>query len=591
MKSVFLRLWHRGIAVGLLACSMQSAAAQTPAFTQATACGDGLTSNSYALAEAITADPQGNTYVAGQFTGTVRFGSITLVGYYNAFVAKRNATGTWLWVVSGGGGGNAKCTDVTLDAQGQVYVTGAFSDGAGSVPIPATFGATALTSAGGPDVLVAKLDGNTGAWLWAQQAGFGNAYSGTDLGRAVVPDGAGGLLVAGTFDGPIIRIGPNTLYNVGRGTDLFVARLDAATGAWGWAVSTGHGTVQDLVADAQGNAYLTGEFGSAIAFGPFQLVQARGGYLAKISRAGAWQWASAFTATPGTGSFPGGIGGIGCKGLAVDNRGHLYACGGFNGATARFDAVTLTNASGTFQGNTAPGSIQNSDAFVARLSTATGSWQWAVRAGGVDGEYLTDLAVRGSRVYAAGIFGRGSGLDPGTPSANGSVFGTTAVVSAGKYDAVVAALDTAGGWQWAVQAGGVEQEEVRGIALDAGNRLHLIGTFEGASAQFGGMTVAGSAFSSYYTGFLAQLAGGPLAALPTAASTSFALYPNPARAVVTVTGLAPNERLQVLDVLGRCVALGQMPPQGSLQLLLPVSLSPGVYLVRAGSQIRRLLVE
>ncbi|WP_305013236.1 T9SS type A sorting domain-containing protein [Hymenobacter mellowenesis] len=505
-------------------------------------------------------------------------------------MAKRNAAGAWLWVANGGGAEGDQIADVALDAQGQVYVVGSFAQGSRNVPVTATFGGFTITSAGYSDVLVAKLDGATGAWLWVQQAGFGNANTGTDIGRAVAPDGAGGVLVAGTFDGPALRVGATVLQNVGNGTDLFVARLDAATGAWGWAVSTGHGTVADLAADAQGNAYLTGEFGSGIAFSAlFPLTQQRGSYLAKINRLGAWQWAQALTGTAGTGTFPGGFGGTTCSGLAADERGHLYICGAFGGATATFGATTLTNASATYQGQ-ALGTIQLNDAFVARLNAATGAWQWAVRAGGSDDESLGQLVVRGNRIYTGGAFGRVPAT--GTPSPAGSVFGTNALVSVGQEDIVVAALDTAGTWQWALRAGGSGQDRTGRVALDATGRLHITGIFNGPAAQFGSFNVVANPYAGVYpTFFMARLAGGPLAARPLAGQAPFALYPNPAHSAFTVEGLPPEQVVEVLDALGRRVAGGHVPLQGPLYLALPHALPPGLYVVRSGSQAQRLLVE
>ncbi|MDO7848567.1 T9SS type A sorting domain-containing protein [Hymenobacter sp. M29] len=584
MNPFYFYFLRGSLTLCLLLALANSTRAQVPVFDQAGGCGVGTTPSSSRV-NMVTADAQGNTYVVGQFNGSVRFGATTLTetGFNDAFVAKRDASGAWLWASGGGGGESDQFTDVAVDAQGQVYAVGSFAQGSRNVPVTATFGGFTITSAGYSDVLVAKLDGATGAWLWVQQAGFGNANDGRDFGRAVAPDGAGGVLVAGTFDGPALRVGATVLQNVGRGTDLFVARLDAATGAWGWAVSTGHGTVADLAADAQGNAYLTGDFGSGIAFSAlFPLTQQSGSYIAKIDRLGNWQWARNLTATPGTGTFPGGAGFTYCAGLATDNAGHLYACGKFSGGTAAFGATTLTNTSGTYwPGPSAPGTFQLGDAFVGRLDAATGGWQWAVRAGsGPDDEFLSQLAVRGNRVYAAGTFGR----EPvtGTPSAAGSTFGTTALVSTGNEDIVVVALDTAGAPQWALRAGGGYQDAVTGLVLDANNRLHLAGTCGGA--QFGPFTVTTLAY-------LARLSGAPLAARPLAGQAPFALYPNPARSTVTVEGLAPGQPVQLLDALGRRMAGGHMPSHGPLHLVLPPALPPGMYVVRNGSQAHRLLVE
>ena len=65
------------------------------------------------------------------------------------------------WVSSAGSTGSDMAWDMVLDSQGNSYVTGSFSD-------TATFGSTTLTSAGGIDGFVAKMD-NLGNWLWASQ--------------------------------------------------------------------------------------------------------------------------------------------------------------------------------------------------------------------------------------------------------------------------------------------------------------------------------------------------------------------------------------------------------------------------------------
>jgi hypothetical protein len=60
---------------------------------------------------------------------------------------------------------------------------------------------------------------------------------------------------------------------------------------------------------------------------------------------------------------------------------------------------------------------------------------------------------------------------------------------------------------------------------------------------------------------------------------------------VTVLGLPPGQAVQVLDGVGRVVLAGTVPAQGGLSLALPAGLASGVYVVRAGAQARRLLVE
>lgn len=69
------------------------------------------------------------------------------------------------------------------------------------------------------------------------------------------------------------------------------------------------------------------------------------------------------------------------------------------------------------------------------------------------------------------------------------------------------------------------------------------------------------------------------------------LYPNPARTSVAVGGLPTGAAVDVLDALGRSVTRATADTGGTARLALPAGLAAGVYVVRSGSQARRLLVE
>lgn len=76
-----------------------------------------------------------------------------------------------------------------------------------------------------------------------------------------------------------------------------------------------------------------------------------------------------------------------------------------------------------------------------------------------------------------------------------------------------------------------------------------------------------------------------------AAPATLELWPNPARGQVAVAGIAAGQLVQVLDLSGRVLLSAPVPAAGPLQLTLPPTLRPGLYLVRSGSQSRRLVVE
>src|SRR5262249_25657156 len=143
-------------------------------------------------------------------------------------------------------------------------------------------GGTTLTNAGDADVFVARLDGSSGAVLWAD--GFGGDQQETtgNIVGGVAVDAAGNTFVTGSFKSGTVAFGVTTLTNADTGSqDVFVAKLDGA-GAVLWAESFGS-TLDDrgqgIAVDQSGDAYVTGSFGAgglAVPFGSITLKSAGG---------------------------------------------------------------------------------------------------------------------------------------------------------------------------------------------------------------------------------------------------------------------------------------------------------------------------
>ncbi len=117
----------------------------------------------YHVGYSIAVDSLGNSYVTGSFVGTATFGDTPLVsseGLLNSFVAKLDSSGKFVWVVPAGAG---SASGISMDSSGNSYVTGDFKG-------TATFGSTTLTSKGSRDIFVAKL-GSGGKFVWAVSGG------------------------------------------------------------------------------------------------------------------------------------------------------------------------------------------------------------------------------------------------------------------------------------------------------------------------------------------------------------------------------------------------------------------------------------
>ena len=231
------------VALGLGA-STALAAVQVPWATQA---GGGDVDNG----NAISTLPDGSSIVTGEFRGTTTFGSTTLTsaGSTDVFVAKVDASGSYVWATQAGSSAFDYGQGVSTLPDGSAIVIGRFQG-------TATFGSTTLTSAGAStDVFVAKVN-PSGAYVWATQAGGVSGDIG--YGISTLPDGS--AIVTGNFQGSA-TFGTTTLTSAGD-SDVFVAKVDAS-GSYVWATQAGSSSLDigyGISTLPDGSAIVTGRF-------------------------------------------------------------------------------------------------------------------------------------------------------------------------------------------------------------------------------------------------------------------------------------------------------------------------------------------
>jgi hypothetical protein len=285
----------------------------------------------------ITIDSSGNSYITGYFYGTASFGSTTLTttgsGAVDIFVAKLDSSGNWLWAKQAGGNNWDVGFGIATDSSGNSYVTGFFAESA-------SFGSTTLTSSGGEDIFVAKLD-SSGNWLWAKQAGG----TGLDIGYGIATDSSGNSYVTGFF-AESASFGSTTLTSSG-GEDIFVAKLDSS-GNWLWVKQAG-GNNWDvgfgIATDSSGNSYITGLFAEFASFGSTTLTSSGQDdiFVAKLDNNGNWLWVKQ----------AGGISSDEGFAITTDSSENSYVTGYYQG-TASFGSIELTSSGGN-------------DIFIAKL--------------------------------------------------------------------------------------------------------------------------------------------------------------------------------------------------------------------------------
>lgn len=159
-------------------------------------------------------DAEGQMYIAGAFSNTVNFGntvSLTSLGGQDFYVAKYGPDGGAIWARRGGGTADDYGWAVAVTPLGDVFHSGPFQ----SIGV---FGDTVLISSGDFDVAVVKYDAS-GDFQWARKMG-GVGY---DYNYDLTTDLLGNVYVVGHFDGTA-TFDDTTIFGAG-GWDFFVAKV------------------------------------------------------------------------------------------------------------------------------------------------------------------------------------------------------------------------------------------------------------------------------------------------------------------------------------------------------------------------------
>jgi hypothetical protein len=294
----------------------------------------------------ITIDNNGYIYFTGVYSSNFTLGGTTLTnaGSYDLFVAKYDINGNDIWVKSVSGTAWDESYCLSVDASGNVYITGTFTSST------LTFGSITLTNAGSADMFIAKYDGN-GNVVWSKSTG-GNDY---ETASSVMVNDAGDIYATGSFSSPTVSFGSTTLNRVS-GDDLFIVKYNNA-GNEIWAKSIGgngndRGECIDI--DNVGNIYITGWFSSSsLSFGSTTLINAGGRniFVSKWNDLGNVTWAIS----------PYGNNYHSTKSGKVDALGNVHVTGDFLCSTLTFGSSILTNC----------GIPNTGDIFIAKLGNAT----------------------------------------------------------------------------------------------------------------------------------------------------------------------------------------------------------------------------
>ncbi len=245
----------------------------------------------------IGIDKNQNIYIAGTYRTTANFGPFTLSAYDSrseTFIGKLDNDGNWLWVRDANNEGSDNISAMTVDAEGNIYITGEFET-------PYFQYSYFPVEENDHSIFVAKMD-NEGNWLWVNTCGG----KGKEYGYDISIDSYQNVYITGRFTNEM-QFGTIELFPDGETNNVYVAKL-YSTGNWDWATyfsGTGTLSVTSLNADIDGNLYVTGTSENEVDFYGFDGIESEHylslhcptelqskNFVAKLNTNRSWEWAS-----------------------------------------------------------------------------------------------------------------------------------------------------------------------------------------------------------------------------------------------------------------------------------------------------------
>jgi hypothetical protein len=481
-------VWACGALV--VACRADAPMGDTVASTWAGTWGG--PAGSFTTAIRVTVDRTGNTYVVGTFGPVADFDpSADVVSRIakdpapgndgparDAYLMKLDDRHRIAWVRTWGGTHYDYATDVAVDVDGNVLVSGYFFSDSASVtfdPAAAGFearGASWVESA--TKAYVLKYD-SQGTFQWARAWGTDSrtidpgVVGATTLAFGVTSDAEGNVYVAGDYDGADDFDGTEgtDLRNTGDGA-IYLASY-GSSGAYRWIRTFGKGRAEALSFDETGGVVMTGYALDAADWDPSAVVALHGrpgdqdAFTARFTTGGELTWCRF---VEGTGEAHVG------RSVVADPSGNVDVAGAFTGV-AIFDGPNGTDVRrATGFADDAGAATRTTDAFLIQYAS-DGSYVRGFAFGGADDDIGIALSLdTDGRIALTGIFEGDVDFDPGPTVAVRSAKPGSFFVARFGPDGALDGLTTAGP---SVGGGGF------GIAFDRDARSYVAGAFWGTA--------------------------------------------------------------------------------------------------------------
>ena len=511
----------------------------------------------------IATDSSGNVYITCQNSG---FGEVTIFNSdMTAFavtttslgIVKYNTNGyaQWFQSISGTTSPVANNRGITVDSNGNAYITGASASG----QVTRIYGGgnsglfRVLNSIGGIDAYVMKQTSNGNVEWLAQIGGVGS-----DIGYSIAAVSNGDIYVTGGYAAQVRIYNSDgtsfgtTLANAG-GNDAFLVKYNT-NGFVQWVArvaSTGADIGYGITTDPSGNVYVTGQGGIATVTAynsngtAFATTLANAGgvdaFIVKYSSSGFVEWVARVASASTTGD-------IGYQ-IKTDSSGNVYATGYHGGTTTAFNANGT--AFTTTVSNTQSGGGGSTDVFIVKYNT-NGFVQWIARAGsawtGI--EYPGGMSVdSGGNIYIAGFQGTNQFY---AYNSDGTQFAVS-IPNRASGDAFIVKYNTDGFVEWIAQVGDSSAQTGFAVANDLDGNVYVCVRSSGSyvirnsdATIFTTVTSAGGGIIKYNSSGFAQW----VATIVSSADTGYGILTDSAGDIY-VTGASGSGTLTIRNADGQ----------------------------------------
>ncbi|MGD1713843.1 SBBP repeat-containing protein [Dapis sp. BLCC M172] len=377
-----------------------------------------------------------------------------------------------------GGSNLEEGTGITIDNQGNTYITGSTN----SIDFPITPNAVQNSFGGGDefgngDAFVAKYSPD-GTLIYATYIGG----SGGDFGTDIAVDITGDIYVTGntnSIDFPTVNALQNTYGGGEFSGDAFVVKLsnDGSNILYSTYLGGQDNDFSSAISvDNNGNAYITGDTGAVLRF-PIQPIPGIGNFPTTenalqntlISEFNRDAFVSKISTNGNQLIYSTLLGGNDTEisqDITVDNNGNAY----ITGETRSFDFPTINAVQNIIGGD--------ADIFIAQLNSDASDLIFSTYYGGVDGDIGNGIAIDDfGNIYVAGnsgsqIIGGDAVVPPvgqfPTVNALQNTFG------GGESDGILIKINSDRDLEYATYLGTENFESIESIDIDAGGNSHII---------------------------------------------------------------------------------------------------------------------